>query len=131
MALLAGVRHARRSAADAPTEHAGFADRRYWTIVGLEAIALLGGLAVINSVSHRPTFAVPWIALVVGVHFFGLVRLWRVRSFGPLGVALVGLGLAGFLLAGFGAATTTVDLVSGVGSGIALYATAATAMLTA
>lgn len=122
------TRAADPSAAAPSGEYAGFADRRYWRIVGLEALALFGGLAIINLVFGRPVFAVPWIALVVGVHFFGLARLWRVGSFDVLGVVMAVLGVAGFVLGGLGAGLGVVGLASGVGSGVALFVTVATTL---
>lgn len=110
-------------------EGGGFNDRRYWNIVGVEALALFGGLAIINNVFERPEFAVPWIAFVVGVHFVVLARAWKLNLFLPLGVVQAVLGVVGFVLAGSGVATGTVDAVAGVGSGVALFATVAAAVV--
>jgi len=99
--------------------------------VGIEAAALIGGLAVINTVLSRPVLAGPWIALVVGVHFFGLARLWHVTSFQMLGVAMVILGAAGFLLSALSVSPGMIDFVSGVGSGAALFITVGAAVVKA
>ncbi|MCW3820765.1 hypothetical protein ONA91_40705 [Micromonospora sp. DR5-3] len=101
----------------------GYMDRRYWLIVALEAGALFGGLAVINGVLHRSAVSVAWVALVVGVHFFGLAWIWRMPLYHWLGAAMSVLGLAGFLIYAFGGAAASVGLVAGVGSGAALYVT--------
>ncbi len=106
--------------AQAPTS--GYVDRRYWLIVALEAGALFGGLAVINGVLHLTAVAVAWVALVVGVHFFGLASIWRMSLYLWLGAAMTVLGLAGFLIHVFGGSAGMVGLVAGVGSGAALYA---------
>jgi hypothetical protein len=107
----------------------GFAGRRYWNIVGLEGLALFGGLVVVNGVLGRPEFAVPWIALVVGVHFVVLAQAWRISLYRWLGVVQTVLGLTGFVLAATGAALSTVNLVAGVLSGAALYVTVAVGVL--
>lgn len=120
--LLVILRASRLPAAQLSRDHPGFADRRYGAIVGIEAVALIGGLAVINGVLSRPVLAVPWIALVVGAHFFELARLWHLTSFLVLGLVLVILGVAGFLLSAFSVSPGVVDVVSGVGSGVALFA---------
>ncbi len=126
--LLIAVLRAARGGADRNVPGAGFADRRYWNIVGVEGLALFGGLAVINAVLGRPEFAVPWIALVVGVHFVVLGQVWRLELFKWLGVVQTVLGVAGFVLAAMGASRTTVEVVAGVLSGVALFATVAAAV---
>ncbi|SCF37971.1 hypothetical protein [Micromonospora mirobrigensis] len=107
---------------------AGFMDRRYWIIVAIEVVALFGGLNVINRVLDRPALAVAWVAVVVGVHFFGLGWIWRMPRFHWLGVVMTVLGLAGFLVHALGGGADAVALVAGVGSGAALYATVALAL---
>lgn len=128
--LLAGVIWvARRGSVEGEVPAGGFLGRRYWNIVGLEALALFGGLIVINRVFGQPELAVPWIALVVGVHFIVLARAWRIGLYHWLGVAQTVLGLAGFVLAVAGAALSTVNLVAGVLSGVALYVTVVVGVL--
>jgi hypothetical protein len=110
----------------APTSD--FVDRRYWLIVALEAGALFGGLAVVNGVLHRTAVSVAWVALVVGVHFFGLARIWHMPLYHWLGATMTVLGLAGFLVYALGGPAAMVGLVAGVGSGTALYAAVAVAV---
>src|SRR5262249_34928004 len=105
-----------------------FIDRRYWLVVALEAGALFGGLAVVNGVLHRTAVSVAWVALVVGVHFFGLARIWHMPLYHGLGAAMTVLGLAGFLIYALGGPAAMVGLVAGVGSGTALYAAVAVAV---
>jgi hypothetical protein len=100
----------------------GFASRGYWAIVGAEAVALFGGLILLARLFHRPEVGVAWVAVVVGVHFFALARLWRMPMYTVLGAVMTALGLAGFVLVGSGAGASAVGLVSGVGSGVALFA---------
>jgi hypothetical protein len=112
---------ARRGSSVTPAPASDF-DHRYWLIVALEAGALFGGLAVINGVLHGKAVSVAWVALVVGVHFFGLARIWRMPLYYWLGAAVTILSLAGFLIYALGGSAPIVGLVSGVGSGTALYA---------
>jgi hypothetical protein len=72
--------------------------------------------------------AIAWVALVVGVHFFGLARIWRMPLYHWLGAAMTVLGLAGFLIYALGGTAAIVGLVAGVGSGAALYATVGAAL---
>jgi hypothetical protein len=112
----------------APAPPSGFVDRRYWLIVALEAGALFGGLAMVNGVLHRTAVSVAWVALVVGVHFFGLARIWHMPLYHWLAAAMTILGLAGFLTYALGGSAGMVGLVAGVGSGTALYAAVAVAV---
>jgi hypothetical protein len=111
-----------------PTGGPGFADKRYWIIVGIEVAALFGGLYLINGVWSRPDVGVAWVATVVGLHFFGLAWAWRMPIYHGLGAAMTVLGLAGFLVYGLGGSGATVGLIAGVGSGVALYATVVAAL---
>lgn len=123
VALFAAVFRMERNAREAARQDTWFGAKRYWAIVAGEAIALFGGLAVINLVLHQPKVAVAWIAFVVGVHFFGLAAAFRLTRFHVLGAAQTLLGIAGFVLAATGADAGTIGLVSGVLSGVALFVT--------
>lgn len=101
-------------------------NRQYWVIVAIEVVALFGGMAVLNR--WQPTAIVGWIALVVGLHFFWLARIW---SSGAREITLVATGLAVLGAAGLTIAFTTgslgaVALISGVGSGVVLLASSLT-----
>jgi len=109
----------------AAPDNAGFTDRRYWAVVGFEAAALFGGLIVIKAVLGRPDMAVAWIAVVVGAHFFALARVWPTRSFHVLATVMVILGVSGLVLGAFAAPAGVIGLVSGIGSGVALFVTVA------
>lgn len=123
-----GLLFALRKAKPQPEHGPGFADRRYWLVVAVEAVALFGGLFVINGVLGRGEFAVAWIAFVVGVHFFGLAAVFRLNRFHALGAVLTALGVVGFVLGALGASAGTVGVVSGVLSGVALFATVAVSL---
>lgn len=123
VALIIGIARARRAAAGSEQAAAGRSafSRDYWVIVAVEVAALLAGLIVINGVFGAHGLSVPWIALVVGVHFFGLGRIWDSGWHHVLGAVVAVLGVAGFVLHAVGAPNVVVALVSGVSSGAALY----------
>jgi hypothetical protein len=73
--------------------------------------------------------AVAWVAVVVGVHFYPLGWAWRMPAYYWLGTAMTLLGIAGFAAHALGATDGVVALIAGVGSGAALYAMVATAIL--
>lgn len=127
LALLAVSNRLRKAAApagDPASRSARGIDlgRQFWIVVAAEVVALVAGLVVINGVIGAHELSVPWIAVVVGVHFFGLAPLWNARVYYVvLGVAVTVLGLAGFALHAAGASALTVRMVSGIGSGAVIY----------
>ena len=100
----------------------GIVSRGYVVVVVVEAVALFGGLLLLARLFHRPDIGIAWVAVVVGVHFVALARLWRMPMYTVLGAVMTALGLAGFLLAASDAGSAAVGLVSGVGCGVALFA---------
>jgi hypothetical protein len=124
-ALLFGLLRGPRSNQPEQPRDGGFTGRGYRRIVGLEVLALVVGLALINFAFHRPELTVAWLAVVVGVHFLPLGALWRIRPFLVLGATLLLLGVAGFVLGSLLSTPWVVGLVSGVCSGVALFATVA------
>lgn len=94
--------------------------RFYWAVVAIEVVALFGGLAVLRQV--EPAAALGWIALVVGVHFFPLARLWEDgrTQLTSIATAMTVLGVVGLVLAFTVHDAVLVAVVSGVGSGVVL-----------
>lgn len=125
LALFSVINRARRAAGATRGEFG----RQYWTIVAVEVVALLAGIVVINSVFGAHELTVPWIAVVVGVHFFAFIRLWGSRVYLVLGVVVTLLGVAGFVVYALGGSLLTIRLVSGICSGIVLYLAAANSLL--
>ncbi|ARF82566.1 hypothetical protein B6264_02045 [Kitasatospora aureofaciens] len=93
---------------------------RYWLVVMAEVVAIVAGLAVINKVLHTPEATAGWIALVVGVHFFGIAVAWRRPAMHALGAGLAACGALGLVLAFCGAAAAVVALVAGIAPGAML-----------
>lgn len=98
--------------------------REFWIVVAIEVAAIVAGLAVLRRLGLAE-YGVAWVALVVGLHFFPLARMWRHRVHAWVGAAMTVLGLAGLVLMVAGAAPWVVAAVAGVGSGVALLASAA------
>ncbi|MFD6940310.1 hypothetical protein ACFYRL_19280 [Streptomyces goshikiensis] len=105
----------------APAVHFG---RRYRYVVAAEAVVGVAGIVVINNVLHTPRATVGWIALVVGVHFFGLAVVWRMPALHRLGAGLSVCGAAGLALAAAGAPQAAVAAVAGVLPGALLLGSA-------
>lgn len=86
-----------------------------WLVVALESLTLFGGLAVLNN--WRPSGNVAWIAVVVGIHFFALARLWTSGSFEITVIAFTA------------DSRDAIALVSGVGSGAVLLTSSLSAIV--
>ncbi|MHC1557753.1 hypothetical protein ACR9E3_02295 [Actinomycetospora sp. C-140] len=94
--------------------------RGYWLVVAGEVVALAVGLWLVNGVLYRPDLAVVWVALVVGVHFVVLGRVWRFGRFVALGAVMTVLAVLAVLAAALTGSGLLVQLLAGVGSGVAL-----------
>jgi cyanate permease len=129
LVLFGAINRAARAAAGGTTTSRPRFGRQYWMVVAAEVVALFAGLVVINGVARAHELTVPWIAVVVGVHFFAFVRMWENRAYAVLGVVVTALGVAGFVLYADGASAVTIRVVSGIGSGVALYLASAYALV--
>lgn len=92
----------------------------YWIVLAAELVAMFGGNLLLNGPLALPEGVLPWITLVVGVHFLPLGRLWRAPSLGWLGAGLAVLGAVGLVLAATGASHAVVATVAGLCPGAVL-----------
>ncbi len=97
--------------------------RGYWAVVAGEVVLLFAGRYVLIGPLDRPEAAVPWLTLVVGVHFFPLAVVLRAGIDHLLGIVLTGCGMAGLGLAfAPGDTATATALTAGVIPGFLLLA---------
>lgn len=101
---------------------AGFS-RGYWLVVGVEVVALFGGLRLINGPFDIAEASVGWVSLVVGLHFVALAVVWRNPFVRWLGVAIAVCGAAGLVLALAGASVAVIAVISGIVPGFLLLGT--------
>ncbi|WP_254803061.1 hypothetical protein [Kitasatospora sp. SUK 42] len=92
----------------------------YQFLVGSEGAAASLGIMVVNRLLHTPAATVPWIATVVGAHFFVLAVLWHRPSLHVLGGAITACGVTGLALAFGGAPEAAVATAAGIGPGMLL-----------
>ncbi|GAA2728333.1 hypothetical protein [Actinocorallia aurantiaca] len=116
LAALWRSRDARTGGADG---RPGFG-RNYWLVVAAEAVAFLGGNALLNGPLDLPDAVPAWIAFVVGVHFVVLAKVWREPSIGWIGGVVAVLGAAGVCMAVAEASRESIALTAGVGTGAVL-----------
>ncbi|RCK70001.1 hypothetical protein DT076_08305 [Desertihabitans brevis] len=87
-----------------------------WLVTTLAmVVAFVAGAAVLRAVGY-PDLQVLWVVLVVGVHFWPLAAVLRVPLFRRLGLALVGVALAGGIarFAGWTPAAGSAATVAGL-----------------
>ncbi|MEV7691655.1 hypothetical protein [Streptomyces bungoensis] len=93
-------------------------------MVVIEVVVGLTGIILINGPLRAPLATVPWIALVVGLHFFGLAAVWRLPALRWLGAAMSACGAAGLALAACGSSSATIAVVAGIAPGALLLGSA-------
>ncbi len=64
----------------------------FGAVFGLEMVTIALGSTLLN-VFHHPEFRLPFVSIVVGVHFFPLARLFNVRLYYVTGALLVLAGV--------------------------------------
>lgn len=93
--------------------------RGYGLVVLAEVAAIVVGARVFTALGLPP---LPWVTIVVGVHFLPLARMWSAPPLGRIGVALALCGAAGLVAAVAGASPAVVALLAGVLPGAFLLA---------
>jgi hypothetical protein len=92
--------------------------KRYFTIVGIELLAMIVVTNIVTALRH-PELIWPAIAVIVGLHFIPLARLFGSRAYYGTAAVLTALRLlAPVLLASRG------QLILGMGAALTLWATA-------
>lgn len=94
--------------------------RGYRRVVAAEVFAGLVGIFVINGLLHAPSATVAWIALVVGLHFFGLAAVWHAASLRWLAAGMSACGAVGLILAACGSSLAVIAAVAGITPGALL-----------
>ncbi|MCW2762140.1 MAG: hypothetical protein JWR85_2341 [Marmoricola sp.] len=119
LAFVAVVVVLRRGGAE-PLPSAGRrALRLYGVAVVVEVLALFGGTSLLNQTGHEE-LGLPWVVIVVGLHFVPIGFIFRAKFFYALAGILVALGVLGSALALAGTDRWVVSLVTGVGAGATL-----------
>ncbi len=94
----------------------------YWTIVAVEIVLIFGGRALIVGPLDEPRDVVPWLSLVIGLHFFAFVKLFHKRTYLWLGLLISSSATVAFNLVGSGATPAAVAVFAGVIPGLVLLA---------
>ncbi len=89
----------------------------------VELVAVFAVIAASNA-SGRPEAVPAGIALVVGLHFFPLARLYDQWQYRWTAALLTTVAVVGFVLVAAGVTSETVRLVVGLGSAVVLWASA-------
>ncbi len=73
----------------------------------------------------RTTVSLPWVAVVLGVHFVIFAPIFKEPVFAWFGVPIAVLGLVGLGLALANAGTSTIGVVAGIIPGTIMFAAVA------
>ncbi|MFF1558896.1 hypothetical protein [Streptomyces sp. NPDC058279] len=119
VALVVVLRRAGRVAP--PATDATTFGRNYRYVVAAEVVVGAAGLIVLNPVLHARQATVGWIALVVGLHFFGLAAVWRLPSMRWLAAGMSFCGVVGLALSAYGSSASLIALVAGILPGAMLF----------
>lgn len=87
--------------------------RRFGMIFGLEGLAIAGAVAILNAV-HRPQAIVLAVAIIVGLHFFPLARIFHVPMYYVTGAVGCLIGIVGFWIGDLPLRGTFVGLSFGL-----------------
>ena len=71
----------------------------FWITIALEVAALVGGGLVINEGLHLPEASLPWLSLVLGVHWLVVKAVFQQDVFLWLGWFTLTLGVVGMIAA--------------------------------
>lgn len=118
LAVVIGGLLVTRRARDEPSPVSGeAAGKRFGMIVGIEFMLVGLGATVLGVTDHAELIAA-WTALVVGIHFLPLARVFVGIGMVPLAVGVTLAGVAAFVIG----ATTAIlpSTVAGVGAGTCL-----------
>ena len=86
--------------------------------VGLEVLAIVGGAQLLIRVADKPEASLPWVAVVLGVHWLVFHRVFGREIFVWLGWLTLGCGVTGLMVALTDVGEPwTVPLISGVLTG--------------
>jgi hypothetical protein len=103
LALLVALLATRTVLRTAPDPEAYRPDSRqmqaFWITIALEVAALVGGGLVLNQVLHVPEASLPWISLVLGVHWLVFKTVFQQDVFLWLGWFTLTLGIVGMIAA--------------------------------
>ncbi|WP_338740563.1 hypothetical protein [Actinomadura luteofluorescens] len=94
---------------------------RFGLVVVAEFALIFGGIAALRALDAPQEVNVAWIALIVGLHFVVLARVWKRGAIAVPGVVLSGLGAAGMIMAA-ASSVEWIPFVSGALSGVTLLA---------
>ena len=94
--------------------------RAYGWIVLVEVVAIPVGASLLTNVLGIDGAGLPWVVIVLGVHFLGFEVVFPGEAFVVLGAALTTLGVLTLVLAAVGADPDLVIVSSGVVAGFLL-----------
>ena len=90
----------------------------FWIVVALEGILIIGGTQLAIRVLDIPSASLPWVAIVLGVHWLVFWMVFRQEVFLWLGCFTLSCGVVGLLVALTGVAGTDDLAATAIASGL-------------
>ncbi len=94
----------------------------YWAVVALEVVLIFGGRALLVGPLNEPGAFLPWLSLVVGLHFFAFVKVFHKLTYLWLGLLISASAIIAFILVGSGATPAAVAVFAAIVPGVVLLA---------
>ncbi|MER5551080.1 hypothetical protein ABT001_05225 [Streptomyces sp. NPDC002793] len=93
-------------------------------VVNIAEVAAIFAVIAVSNASGHPAFVPPAIALVVGLHFVPLARLYDQWQYKGTAALMTAVAVLGFALIAVGLSDGSVRAVVGLASAVTLWATA-------
>lgn len=94
----------------------------FWIVVALEVLAIIGGTQLAIRVINRPDLSLPWVAIVLGLHWLAFRLVFQQTVFLWLGWFTTTLGLLGAMIALTATGPpVSVPIVSGLFVGLVMF----------
>ena len=117
-------RSLRRKFPPLPPSETRAVHKQFWLVVLFEALAILA-VGILATHLQRPDLGADWCALVVGLHFLPLAKVFRTPPLALFGVLIMSWSLAAWALFRSNTLVVGVD----IGTGVLLCAVSISALL--
>lgn len=91
-----------------------------WTVIA-EAVAIVVGSRLLRTLTAKPDVGLPWVAIVLGIHFVVFAPIFKEPIFAWFGVPIVVCGVIGLVLVLSGTVPPTTDVVAGILPGTIMF----------
>ena len=95
--------------------------RAYGGTVIAEVVAIIVGSRLLVTLTGEPGVGLPWVAIVLGIHFVVFAPIFREPVFAWFGVPIALCGVVGLVLVLSGTSPATIGVVAGILPGTIMF----------